>query len=113
VAACNSAPKDSCVVPGQSVLAAGAAPSTCDGTCASLPLPDAGDAGFLFCTHDCTDAGQPACTIAGTTCITARSRGFDIDKAFCFFACGTDDAGNDAGSCPSPSFCYAEAGVCL
>ena len=95
------------------MLSSGVSPTTCEGTCASLPLPYAGDAGILFCTIDCTDGGQGACTIDGTTCISAQSKGFNIDKSFCLYACGTDDAGNDAGSCPSPFFCYPDAGVCL
>ena len=111
--ACNGAPPDTCVVPGHSVLSSGATPTTCKDTCASLPLVDAGDASILFCTIDCTDAGQSECTISGTSCISAQSKGFNIDKSFCLYPCGTDDAGNDAGSCPSPFFCLPEAGVCL
>jgi hypothetical protein len=114
--ACNSAPKDSCAVPGHSVIASGSIPTTCEGTCAALPLASGdggGDAGILFCTIDCTDGGQSECTIDGTTCISAQSKGFNIDKSFCLYACGTDDAGNDAGSCPSPYFCFTDAGVCL
>ena len=109
--ACNSAPKDSCTPYTQSVLGAGIAPPSCEGTCASLPVTDGGN--FLFCTINCTDAGQNACGDSGTTCISAQSKGINVDQSYCFFACGTDDAGNDAGSCPSPLFCYADAGVCL
>jgi hypothetical protein len=113
VCACNSAPKETCTPYTQSVVAAGTPPASCDGTCASLPLADGGDAGFLFCTIECTDGGQPACGDSGTTCISAQSKGFNSDRSFCFFACGTDDAGNNLGSCLSPLFCYPEAGVCL
>ena len=101
-------------MPGHSVISSGSVASTCEDMCASLPLSgDAGDGGILFCTIDCTDAGQAGCTIAGTTCISAQSKGFNLDKSFCLYACGTDDAGNDLGSCPSPFFCYPDAGVCL
>lgn len=111
VTGCNSAPPDSCTPYAQSVVAASTPPASCGGTCASLPLADGGDAGFLFCTIDCT-SDQNACGDSGTTCISAQSKGINVDKSYCFFACGTDDAGNDAGACPSPLFCY-DAGVCL
>jgi hypothetical protein len=113
LAACNGGSKDSCVVPGHSVISSGTPASSCDqGTCEPLPLSDAGDASILFCTIDCTDAGQPACAIPNTTCVSARSKGFNIDKAYCVYTCDTDDAGVSS-PCPSPYFCYAEAGVCL
>lgn len=112
--ACNGAPPNSCVNPGHSVLSSGTPASSCEqGTCEALPLPDAGDASILFCTIDCTDAGQSACSIANTTCVSARSKGFDIDKAYCVYTCSSDDDAGVTSACPSPYFCYAEAGVCL
>jgi hypothetical protein len=110
--ACNGAPANTCVVPGHSVVSGGTAATSCDGTCANLPLADGGDAGIQFCTIDCTAGGQAACAIPGTACISARSKGFNLDTSYCFYPCGPDDAGA-VQTCPTSYFCYADAGVCL
>lgn len=105
--ACNTAPKNTCTPYVNSLAAAGTPPASCNGPCTAVST--GADASFQICTIDCTAGGQAECT-TGTACFSAAPIG--IKKSYCLLVCGTDDAGNDAGSCPSPLACY-EAGVCL
>jgi len=104
LAACNSAPSDTCTPYTHALSGAATPPASCDGVCTSLALTDAGADGATFelCTVDCTDAGQAACP-SGTTCVSAEPV---TTGSYCLFTCG-DDAG-----CPQGLFCF-DGGLCL
>ncbi len=99
--ACNSAPKNSCVANGSSVLSSGENPSTCTGLCV-----DGGSQG-LYCVSDCTDGGAAICGDSGETVCTSGEPW--SPKSFCLPTCAAL-AAFDA-SCPSPLACN-DAGVC-
>ena len=110
--ACNSAPKNTCNPYANAIASAGAPPQSCNGECLPVFLTTDGgaDSGTSvdICIVDCTDGGNAVCG-TGTTCVSAVPI---KPNSYCLLICGTDDAGNDAGSCPNPYYC-GEAGVCL
>ncbi len=101
---CNTAPKPTCNTVTNSLISAGTPPASG----VLITLPSAADASFEICATDCTDGGQAECT-EGTTCVSAAP--LLPQKAVCVLTCGSDDAGTDAGTCPSPLAC-SDAGLC-
>ncbi len=104
VLACNTAPKPTCNVVTNSLISAGTPPAS--GVLISIPSGGV-DGSLEICATDCTDRGQAECT-QGSRCVSGEPL---IQNSVCVLVCGTDDAGNDAGSCPSPLAC-SDAGVC-